>query len=82
VMTRYLLSRPASEQERRSTLRHIIVQPFDPDALLLKERFGFDVYTSFNMTEISLPIVSGPNPTAVGACGKVRAGVEVRIVDD
>ncbi|MGG2362806.1 AMP-binding protein, partial [Salmonella enterica] len=45
-------------------------------------RFGFDVYTSFNMTEISLPIVSGPNPTAVGACGKVRAGVEVRIVDD
>jgi len=82
VMTRYLLSRPASAEERQSTLRHIIVQPFDPDALLLRDRFGFDVYTSFNMTEISLPIVSGPNPTAVGACGKVRDGVEVRIVDD
>ncbi len=82
VMTRYLLSRPPAAEERGSTLRHIIVQPFDPDALLLRERFGFDVYTSFNMTEISLPIVSGPNPTAVGACGKAREGVEVRIVDD
>lgn len=82
VMTRYVLSLPPSERERRSTLKKIIVQPLDPDALLLRERFAFDVYTSFNMTEVSLPIVSGPNPSVVGACGTVRAGIEARIVDE
>jgi crotonobetaine/carnitine-CoA ligase len=29
-----------------------------------------------------MPIVSEPNPSALGSAGKVRAGVEVRIVDD
>ncbi|MCU0976601.1 MAG: AMP-binding protein, partial [Steroidobacteraceae bacterium] len=46
------------------------------------ERFGADVYTIFNMTEISSPIVSAPNPAVRGTCGKVRPGVEVRLVDD
>ena len=82
VMTRYLLSLPPTAAERDSTIRKIIVQPLDHDALLLRARFGFDVYTSFNMTEISLPIVSGPNPAATGACGRLRAGIEARIVDD
>ena len=45
------------------------------------ERFGIDVYTIFNMTEISSPIVSEPNPTKLGTCGKLRAGVDVRLVD-
>jgi crotonobetaine/carnitine-CoA ligase len=38
--------------------------------------------TAFNMTEISTPIVSGVNPTALGTAGKARAGVEVRVVDE
>lgn len=82
VMTRYVLALPPSDADRRSTLRKVIVQPLDHDAMLLKDRFDIDVYTSFNMTEISLPIVSAPNPTTVSACGKPREGVEVRIVDE
>jgi carnitine-CoA ligase len=34
------------------------------------------------MTEISSPIVSDPNPSKRGTCGKVRKGVEVRLVDE
>jgi crotonobetaine/carnitine-CoA ligase len=34
------------------------------------------------MTEISSPIVSEPNPQVRGTCGKVRPGVDVRLVDD
>ena len=34
------------------------------------------------MTEISSPIVSEPNPQARGTCGKVRPGVDVRLVDE
>ena len=44
--------------------------------------FGADVYTIFNMTEISSPIVSEPNPTRRGTCGKARPGVDVRLVDE
>lgn len=45
------------------------------------ERFGVDVYTIFNMTEVSSPIVSEPNPRVRGTCGKKREGVDVRLVD-
>ena len=81
VMTRFLLSQPESPAEKAGILKHIIQQPFDDDAPKLKERFGIDIYTSFNMTEISLPIVSEANPAIAGTCGRKREGVELRIVD-
>jgi crotonobetaine/carnitine-CoA ligase len=81
VMMGYLLALEPCAAERGSTIRKIIAQPLDNDALRLRARFGFDVYTSFNMTEISIPIISEPNPTALGSCGRLRAGVEARIVD-
>jgi crotonobetaine/carnitine-CoA ligase len=46
------------------------------------ERFGVDVYTLFNMSEVSAPIVSELNPTALGTCGRLRAGGEARVVDE
>ncbi|WBU52976.1 AMP-binding protein [Paracoccus sp. SCSIO 75233] len=82
VMTRFLLNQPECEEEKLGHLRHIIQQPLDEDAAILRERFGFDVYTSFNMTEVSLPIVSSANPGVAGTCGTARDGVSLRIVDD
>lgn len=82
VMTRFLLSQPECAEEKLGHLRYIIQQPLDDDAPELRRRFGFDIYTSFNMTEVSLPIVSEPNPTAKGTCGRARDGVELRIVDE
>lgn len=46
------------------------------------ERFGADVYTFYNMTETSRPIVSDLNPSKPDSCGKLRPGVEVRLVDE
>jgi carnitine-CoA ligase len=34
------------------------------------------------MTEISMPIVSQANPTALGSAGRPRRGVEARVVDE
>jgi crotonobetaine/carnitine-CoA ligase len=45
-------------------------------------RFRVTAYTAYNMTEISMPIVSGPNPASDGFCGTLRPGVEARIVDE
>ncbi|MEC9342967.1 MAG: AMP-binding protein, partial [Pseudomonadota bacterium] len=66
VMTRFLLSQPECPEEKLGILRHIIQQPLDEDSHELRRRFGFDVYTSFGMTEISLPLVSAANPGKVG----------------
>jgi len=56
--------------------------PLSGDIAAFSKRFGVDVYTIFNMTEVSTPIVSEPNPLKAGTCGKVREGVEVRLVDE
>ena len=78
-----LLSKQApSPQDRAHTLRSALMIPLLEDAPTFSARFGVAVYTLFNMTEISCPIVSGLNPTPLGTCGQPRAGVEVRVVDD
>lgn len=82
VMARYLLSQPVSEHEKNSTLRHIIQQPLDRDMDELRRRFGIDIYTSFGMTELSLPLVSVPNPTIHNTCGRAREGFDIRLVDE
>ncbi|HRP77518.1 MAG TPA: AMP-binding protein [Aquamicrobium sp.] len=82
VMGGFLLKRPASPDDKDHPLRTCTYVPLNDTAPQFHERFGTEVHTHFNMTEISMPIVSEPNPTALGSAGKVRAGVEVRIVDE
>jgi crotonobetaine/carnitine-CoA ligase len=63
-------------------VRICFIVPLIEGAAEFQRRFGVNVYTIFNMTEISSPIVSAPNPSVRGTCGRVRAGVEVRLVDE
>ena len=82
VMGGFLLKRPPSEDDRNHTLRTCTYVPLNDTAPEFHARFGTEIHTHFNMTEISMPIVSEPNPTALGSAGKPRKGVEVRIVDE
>ena len=82
VMANFLAKRPPSEEDRDHTVRKAFMVPLAEDIDAFSARFGLTVYTIFNMTEISSPIVSGPNPTALGTCGQKREGVEVRLVDE
>ncbi|HWK68912.1 MAG TPA: AMP-binding protein [Rhizobiaceae bacterium] len=82
VMGGFLLKRPASEDDRNHTLRTCTYVPLNDTAPKFHERFGTEIHTHFNMTEISMPIVSEPNPTALGSAGKPRTGVQVRLVDE
>ncbi|WP_353226467.1 AMP-binding protein [Novosphingobium sp.] len=81
VMATFLMKRPPAPDDRDHGVRLAFMVPLTPDAGPFHDRFGIDVYTIFNMTEISSPIVSEPNPVKPGTCGRVRAGVEVRLVD-
>ncbi len=82
VMTTFLLKEKPSQNDKNHKVRLAFMVPLTETCTEFHQRFGIDVYTIFNMTEISSPIVSEPNPTTRGTCGKVRDGVEVRLVDE
>lgn len=82
TMATFLLKRPPAPKDRKHGLRTAAMLPMIDDPQAFRERFGVDVYTFYNMTETSRPIVSELNPTVPGSCGRRRAGVEVRLVDE
>jgi crotonobetaine/carnitine-CoA ligase len=81
VMATFLLKAEPAPGDRDHTVKKAFMVPLTSDAPAFTERFGVDIYTIFNMTEISSPIVSEANPSKIGTCGTVRPGVEVRLVD-
>jgi crotonobetaine/carnitine-CoA ligase len=82
VMASFLDKLPARPDDADSPLRLAFMVPLAGDIPAFSRRFGCDIYTIFNLTEISTPIISEPNPTVRGTCGRQRAGVDVRLVDD
>lgn len=82
VMATFLLKAPPSAADRDHRVTKAYIVPLAEGAGEFHRRFGPDVYTIFNMTEISSPITSEPNPQVSGTCGRARAGVDVRLVDD
>lgn len=82
VMATFLMKAASSPCDREHRIRLAFIVPLTEVAPAFHERFGIDVYTIFNMTEISSPIVSTANPPRAGTCGQVRPGCEVRLVDD
>lgn len=82
VMATFLIKRPPEPGDKDHQVRVAFMVPLTEASGPFKERFGIDVFTIFNMTEISSPIVSEANPQKLGTCGTVRPGVEVRLVDE
>ncbi len=82
VMATFLVKQPDHADDRRHSLRTVFMVPLVDDADAFAERFSIEVISMFNMTEVSIPIVSDPNPVARGTCGRLRRGMEARIVDE
>jgi carnitine-CoA ligase len=77
------LVRADGPERGRHGLRRVCIAPFNKDGIAFAERFGVEVYTAYNSTEMSTPLVAHPGFAAVpGICGRPRPGVEVRIVDE
>jgi crotonobetaine/carnitine-CoA ligase len=81
AMATFVVKLPAGPDDRNHPLRTVIIVPLAEDARAFAERFGVTVYTLYNMSEISTPLVSVANPARTGICGKPRAGVTLRLVD-
>lgn len=81
VMATFLIKAPESDLDRAHKVRTALMVPLTEASGPFHDRFGIDIYTIFNMTEISSPVVSEANPRKAGTCGRVRPGAEVRLVD-
>ena len=82
AMTEFLAKAPPAEGERDNPLKIVTLGPVTPQTVVLAERYGFSYMTGFNMTEVSVPLVAELNTRAFGSCGKPRAGIECRLVDE
>ncbi len=81
VMAGFLAKEAPGPDDLSHTLRKVMLVPMPDDWRAFADRFGVTVFTCFNMSETAIPIVSTANPAAAGTCGRVRAGIEARIVD-
>jgi crotonobetaine/carnitine-CoA ligase len=82
AMTEFLSKAPPVEGERDNPLTIVTLGPVTPQTEMLAARYGFSYLTGFNMTEVSVPLVADLNTRAFGSCGKPRAGIECRLVDE
>jgi crotonobetaine/carnitine-CoA ligase len=82
AMIPFLLKLPPSDKDKSHPLKKALCVPWNEDGRSMGVRHGVEMRTCFNMTEISGPLVSGPFPEKSGTCGRVRPGVEVRVVDE
>jgi crotonobetaine/carnitine-CoA ligase len=81
TMVQFLMQQPVAADEREHPLQKAVIAPFGDEALAFAQRFGVQVFTEFNMTELSVPLWAGPGTAVRGACGRPRDGVELRLVD-
>lgn len=82
VMASFLLKAPADPRDRDHPLRKVFIVPFGEDGPAFAERFGAEVWTIYNMTEIASPMHAGPGITEKGLAGTPRDWWECRVVDE
>jgi len=82
AMGSFLMKQAPAPDDRAHSLRVAFMVPLTDEAPGFAERFGVEVWTIFNMSEIATPIISGPVPGKPGFCGRPRAGFELRLVDE
>jgi crotonobetaine/carnitine-CoA ligase len=82
AMITFLLKVPPQDDEKNHPLVKALCVPWNPDARAVGQRYDIDMRTCFNMTEISGPLVSESYPAKSGTCGRVRPGVDARVVDE
>jgi crotonobetaine/carnitine-CoA ligase len=82
VMCTFLVKQPPRDDDREHPLRMVFSVPLSEESVRFPERFGCELYTIFNMTEIATPLISGRNPREPGLAGQARTGFELRVVDD
>jgi crotonobetaine/carnitine-CoA ligase len=81
AMAGFLEKQPPAPDDLDNPLRKVFLVPLPANFEAFGRRFGVDVYTMFNMTEVNCPLIGEPGQLVPGTCGRRRRGVDVRLVD-
>jgi len=79
-MPAFLSKLPPRDDDADNSLRYAIM-PLTRQAMDLAQRHAFHYGSGFNMTELSVPLVTDVDTPVPGNCGRPRTGCECRIVD-
>jgi crotonobetaine/carnitine-CoA ligase len=82
AMTVFLSKNEPRPDDADNPLRMVTLAPINADTIALGKRYGFSCLSGFNMTELSGPLITRIDETVERSCGKPRAGVQCRLVDD
>lgn len=82
AMVAFLDKNEAAAADANNPLQRVVLSPVTRQTLRLAERYNFDYFSGFNMTELSVPLVTDLNTRVLSSCGRPRSGVECRIVDE
>lgn len=82
ALTTFLTKEPVRPNDADNPLRMVTLAPITEETAPLARRFGFDYLSGFNMTEASGPLICAVNDTVLRSCGRVREGMDARVVDD
>lgn len=82
VMSDFIFKQPPQPDDADNCLRKVMMIPLPDSAQDFAKRFGVTVWTMYNMTELNVPLMSPPDPTVAGSCGRARQGNELQIVDE
>jgi carnitine-CoA ligase len=82
TMAAFLESQPETPEDADHPMRLMFMVPVVDDVPGFARRFGVEVRSVYNMSELCMPVFTGPTPDIPGVAGRVRPGVEVRLVDD
>lgn len=82
-MAHYLHNQPERNDDALHSLKRVSMVPLIEDIEGFMKRFDVEVCTGYNMTEVSMPICTdGYTLIDNRSCGRVRPGVQVRIVNE
>jgi carnitine-CoA ligase len=81
-MAAFIYAQPPKPDDADNPLRLACISPVPENCKDFMARFGIkEWFCGFNMTETSMPIMTRGEITNTRTCGKVRPGVEARLVD-
>ena len=80
-MADFLWRQPPTQDDRSNPLKSVLIIPASPFVTAFGERFGFDVYTSYGLTEAGTVCTPGAMDARPFVLGYPRPHAEMKIVD-
>jgi crotonobetaine/carnitine-CoA ligase len=80
--SKMLADQPERDEDADNPMRAAVINPAPRDPAGFAKRFGLVISCSYGTSELGIPISSGWDTSVPGSCGRPKAGVQIRIVDE